>query len=222
MNNTYDSTNTVPTTEAGPPSDTTVGGQPPEATEADQPGTGVEQTPVDSGAPAPETRTWQPPMAYNNVPDELRAYPCCCWRYETREGTQKPSKVPYNPITGARADTSDPSTFAPFDEAVQALSTGHYNGIGVLITADLGAIDIDGCIGDDGQLSEMAADVVNTMEAYAEVSPSGRGIRILFRVPSNYIYNKARYYINNPPIHMEIYVAGATKKYVTITVICSP
>ena len=56
-NNTYDGTNAVPTTEAGPPSDDCVRGQqPPEANEADQHGTGVEQTTVDSGAPAPETR----------------------------------------------------------------------------------------------------------------------------------------------------------------------
>lgn len=175
MNNPYDGTNTVPTTEAGPPSDTTVGGQPPEANEADQPGTGVEQTTVDSSAPAPETRTWQPPMVmemqYDGLPPELRQYPCCCWRYETRDASGRLAKVPYNPKTGARANTSDPSTFASFAEAVQAYRSGGYNGIGVGIFDNIAAIDIDHCIGDDGRLSPMAENIIKIMAAYTEVSP---------------------------------------------------
>ena len=54
------------------------------------------------------------------------------------------------------------------------------------------------------------------MQSYAEVSPSGRGMRILF-LATGFEFDKARYYINNQKIGLEVYVAGATSKFVTVT-----
>ena len=97
------------------------------------------------------------------------------------------------------------------------MERGGYDGIGVGIFGALGAIDIDHCISDAGELSPMAADIVDMMDAYTETSPSGRGLRILFTVPEGFQYDKARYYINNQKAGLEVYIAGATKKYVTVT-----
>jgi len=150
-----------------------------------------------------------------NIPAQLRENGLfCCWRYEERDG--KPTKVPYNPRTGGKAQSTNPATFAPFSAALEVLRGGSYDGIGVGIFGTLGAIDIDHCIDDNGELSTMAFDVMNIMQGYTEVSPSGHGLRILFNA-SGFQYDKARYYINNQGAGLEVYIAGQTNKYVTVT-----
>ena len=152
----------------------------------------------------------------DNLPAALRETGLfCCWRYEQRDG--KPTKVPYNPRTGGRAQSTNPSTFAPLPMARESLERGGYDGIGVGIFGSLGAIDIDHCVSDAGELSEMAADIMQTMNAYTEYSPSGKGLRVLFAVPEGFQYDKARYYINNQRAGLEVYIAGITGKYVTVT-----
>lgn len=152
----------------------------------------------------------------DNLPAELRENGLfCCWRYEDRSG--KRTKVPYNPRTQGRAQSTNPATFSPLTTALETMERGGYDGIGVGIFDSLGAIDIDHCVDDNGQLSELARDVVATIHGYTEFSPSGQGLRILFTVPEGFQYDKARYYINNQRAGLEVYIAGATKKYVTVT-----
>ena len=126
-------------------------------------------------------------LTVKNLPAALRETGLfCCWRYEQRQ--DKPTKVPYNPSTGGKAQSTNPAAFAPLSKALWALgksleTPAPYNGIGVGVFGTLGAIDIDHCISDAGELSEMAADILETMQGYAEYSPSGKGLRILFTVP---------------------------------------
>lgn len=151
-----------------------------------------------------------------NLPATLRENGLfCCWRYEERDG--KRTKVPYNPKTGGRAQSANPDTFAPLNVALDAVQRGGYEGIGVGVFGSLGAVDIDHCMDDSGELSDMAFDVMSIMQGYTEVSPSGHGLRILFTVPSDFQYDKARYYINNQGAGLEVYIAGQTNKYVTVT-----
>lgn len=150
----------------------------------------------------------------DNIPTQLRTNGAwCCWRYENREG--KPTKVPYNPMTGGRAMSSNRSTFGSFEQAVFAQDMNGYDGVGIGIFDEIAAIDIDHCI-QDGVFSDLATQVCDIMNSYTEVSPSGQGLRILFRAPG-LTYDKEKYYINNQKIGLEIYVAGFTNKYVTIT-----
>lgn len=153
-------------------------------------------------------------MNLDTIPATLRENGLfCCWKYEKRNG--RLTKVPYTPGTGNRASTKDPATFAPLSEALEAV--GDYDGIGVGVFGDLGAIDIDHCISDNGELSEMAVDIMDTMQAYTEQSPSGHGLRLLFTVPPDFEYDKPRHYINKREIGLEVYIAGHTNKYVTVT-----
>lgn len=155
-------------------------------------------------------------IAVDNLPLQLKEQGLfCCWRYEQREGPDKPTKVPYNPRTGGKAQSTNPDTFAPLDVAM--VSVQGYDGIGVGVFGSLGAIDIDHCVDDAGQLSELARDVADMIHGYTEYSPSGHGLRILFTVPDDFQYDKARYYINNQKLGLEVYIAGATQKYVTVT-----
>lgn len=152
---------------------------------------------------------------WNNLPPSLlREGRFCCWKYEDRNGRR--TKVPYNPRTGGKAQSTNLDTFAPLDAALKALERDRYDGIGVGIFGEIGAIDIDHCIDDNGELSPTAFDVMDTMQAYTEHSPSGHGLRILFKA-TGFQYDKARYYINNQKLGLEVYIAGSTNKFVTVT-----
>lgn len=146
-------------------------------------------------------------MKLNNIPVELKEHNYwCVW---------KDKKIPYNPKTNACVRSNDPDTFADFGTACKALNSGNYTGLGIGIFNGIGAIDIDHCY-NNGELSDMAKDIINKMNSYTEVSPSGTGIRIIFTV-KDFEYNKEIYYIHNHKRKLEIYISGATNKYVTIT-----
>jgi len=151
----------------------------------------------------------------NNLPPQLRREALfCCWRYEERNG--KRTKIPVNPRTGGNAQSTNPATFAPLAEALAALERQQLDGIGVGIFGSLGAIDIDHCVDENGALSAMALDIIGIMGSYWETSPSGHGVRILFNA-TGFQYDKERYYINRQQLGLEVYIAGCTNKYVTVT-----
>ena len=78
------------------------------------------------------------------------------------------------------------------------------------------AIDLDHCIDVDGNYTQTAAEIIAMMHSYTELSPSGTGVHILFRA-DGFHYDTNRHYIMNRQAGIEVYVAGATNKYVTIT-----
>lgn len=152
----------------------------------------------------------------NNIPQQLKSSGLwCCWRYLKRDGQDKPTKVPFNPITGKPARSNDRSTFGRFEQATFALDMGQFDGLGIGIFDDICAIDIDHCV-KNGQISDMASEIINEMNSYWELSPSGSGVRILFKAPG-LNYDKSKYYINNQKLGLEIYAAGVTNKFVTVT-----
>ena len=141
----------------------------------------------------------------------------CCWRYEQRNGRK--TKVPYQPENGQCAKSNDVESFTSYTEAVQAKG---YDGIGIGIFDGICAIDLDHCISDSGFYSPAAAKVVSLMHSYTEYSPSGEGLHILFRA-KGFRYDTKRFYIMNHQAGIEVYVAGATSKYVTVTGnVCEP
>lgn len=76
-----------------------------------------------------------------SLPEEIRKNgKFCVWRFEN-VGERK-SKAPYNPITGEKAKSNDPESFAGFE---QVISTKGYDGIGIGIFDGFCAIDLDHC-----------------------------------------------------------------------------
>ena len=120
-----------------------------------------------------------------NIPEELRRRPqWVVWKLEQRDG--KPTKIPYIAGGVGKADTTDLMTWRTFDEAVQALGTGRYAGIGfVFCSGDpFTGIDLDGCRDPvSGELEAWATEIVASFGegAYAEVSQSGTGVHIIVR-----------------------------------------
>lgn len=88
------------------------------------------------------------------------------------------AKVPYSLETGARASTRDSKTWAPYSACAS-----HEN-VGFVFTAHdpYAGIDLDDCLDPTtGQLSFVARIVVRHLGSYAEVSPSGRGVKVVVR-----------------------------------------
>jgi AAA domain len=128
----------------------------------------------------------QPPIAtggrtVNAGVAELAAIPrWVCWKAVERDG--KPTKVPYTPA-GSKAKSTDPRTWSTFDECfAAAFVDGRHDGIGFVFTADddLAGVDLDGCV-EDGRVEPWAAEIVSGMASYAEISPSGTGVKLWIR-----------------------------------------
>lgn len=157
------------------------------------------------------------PVNFVNIPDVLKQTASfCVWKMEKRSG--RPTKVPYNPKTGAMARTNDPSTFADFNTAMKSYAIGGWDGIGYRVSEGIGAIDIDHCIREDGSLNDVAASILGIFpDAYFEKSPSGTGLRGFFRLSPDFAYDKTVYYINNRKHGLEVYLPGVTNRFVTVT-----
>ena len=112
--------------------------------------------------------------------------------------------------------SNSPSTFTSYQTAVKALERGGYDGLGVGVFNGLCAIDIDDCLDENGTPSPLARDIVSTMQSYTETSPSGRGVRIFFRA-DGFAYDRQRFFTMNAKQGLEIYVSGATSKFLTCT-----
>lgn len=107
------------------------------------------------------------------IPEELKAHPrwVCC----------TDNKLPIDPKTGRAADSTDPGTWADYSTAAAAVSPLGCRGVGFVLGDGFSGIDIDHCIDTvTGTVDERALAIVEAMQSYTEISPSGTGLHILF------------------------------------------
>src|ERR671910_1034403 len=105
-----------------------------------------------------------------------------CWRSEDRDG--KPKKFPSSPATGKKADRTVPETWTGYQEAVKACNEKGYGGIGFVFTSedDLCGVDLDKCLDPEtGEIEPWAWAIIEELNSYTEISPSGTGVHILVR-----------------------------------------
>lgn len=76
-------------------------------------------------------------------------------------------------------------------------------------------MDVDDCVV-NGTLDTRGQDIVDTLDSYTELSPSGNGIHI-FILADGFAYDSKRYYINNRNTHVEVYSPDVTGKFLTLT-----
>lgn len=115
----------------------------------------------------------------NAIPSTLRELDqWLIWRYETNS-KGKPTKVPYQAAHPARkASSMDPSQWSDYATAVRETNA---DGIGFVFTAATGmtGIDLDACIDPDtGEMEKWARRIVEQMDTYTEISPSGWGVKM--------------------------------------------
>ena len=115
---------------------------------------------------------------FNQIPAELKNTPhWILWRSEVRNG--KKTKVPYQ-INGEMAQSNNKRSWSTFPTIIKFYEQGDYDGIGFMFSKDdpFIGIDIDHCI-QEGALTSIAEDVIETVNSYTEYSPSGDGIHII-------------------------------------------
>ncbi|MFP3868958.1 MAG: hypothetical protein ACLFUU_12515 [Desulfobacteraceae bacterium] len=118
----------------------------------------------------------------NNIPAELREHPqWVTWRIEDRDG--KPTKIPYCPNNpGRKAEADDPHTWGTFEAAQSIAQQNGFAGIGYEFSSDdpYTGIDLDKCRDPEtGEIEPWAWAIINQVDSYTEISPSGRGVHIL-------------------------------------------
>jgi putative DNA primase/helicase len=119
----------------------------------------------------------------DNIPEEIRRRTqFVVYKLEERAG--KITKVPYIAGGVGKASSTESETWRTFEEAVQALRTGRYDGIGFVFSSGdpYAGVDLDNCRDPEtGELEEWAAEIVRDLDGYAEASPSGTGVHIIVR-----------------------------------------
>ena len=114
-----------------------------------------------------------------NIPKQIKEIPAwVIWRNDPQQG-----KVPYNANTnnGHKAKSTDPSTWASFDRAIEIYNFGGCDGVGFVVSENdpyIG-IDFDKCV-ENGAITDFKVkEYADKLNSYTEISPSGTGIRIL-------------------------------------------
>jgi hypothetical protein len=154
-------------------------------------------------APAISRPSETSPVVVANIPDELKhGVRHVCWRHE--EETKRP-KIPG---TLRNASSADPETWRSFARCVAMFEKRPdlHDGIGRMFAKDdeAAGVDFDDCRDPEtGQLSERAAQIIQMLDSYAEVSPSKTGVKVWIRAvlpagrrrkPGLEIYDRGRFF----------------------------
>lgn len=106
-----------------------------------------------------------------------------CWKLKFEGGKWK--KVPFDPKTGKFACVTDPSTWGTIDQAWKYYES-HKNagimGLGFVFTIDdpFTGIDLDKCRDPEtGIIAPWALEMLEKLNSYPEISPSGTGLHII-------------------------------------------
>lgn len=136
---------------------------------------------------------------FANIPQELKAL-------DQWVVAMKDSKIPFNANSGEAASSTNPDTWASYEEAAHRVDCLDADNIGFVFN-DNGYVGIDIDVGydEEGFVSTLGADIIDHCKSYTERSRSGRGFHILlkgelpFKGKNNLkgveIYKAARYFI---------------------------
>lgn len=130
------------------------------------------------------------PQALNvqpeNIPETLkRLNRWVVWSYEPKKPDFNDSwtKVPKT-VRGIKASVSQESMWSSFDAAFESYVAIGFDGVGFILGNGLHGIDLDDSRDPiTGELSALAQETLSKVAGYAEVSPSGTGIKII--TPTN-------------------------------------
>lgn len=129
------------------------------------------------------------------------------WKLQHREGSTKPTKVPYRATLKGHvpASSTNSDTWSSYAHAVFVAQQGGFDGVGFVFAGDgIVGVDLDGARDPDtGVLEGWAQEIVDRINSFTEVSPSGRGLHIFLRgaIPGTRrrrgpveVYEKHRYF----------------------------
>ena len=130
-----------------------------------------------------EERNSYSEFKFEIIPDELKTQAnWVCYRMETRFGQPKPTKIPYNPVTGHKAKANEPATWTAYETCVAAAERGEYAGVGFEFAPPYVGVDLDHCRdAETGEIEDWAQEIIAHLNSYTEASPSGTGVHIIIR-----------------------------------------
>ncbi|MDR3708731.1 MAG: hypothetical protein P4L33_10545 [Capsulimonadaceae bacterium] len=126
---------------------------------------------------------------FENIPDELKIHPRWTpWAYKDTDPGEEPKKLPLNANGRGGAKINHPETLVDYPRAVEAFENSQswtrgpgYDGLMFAIVEGDGfaGLDIDDCIDPDtGIIEQWALEIVEQLNSYTEISPSGTGVKI--------------------------------------------
>ena len=126
----------------------------------------------------------EPSHPFQEIPSELKLLPrWVCWRYRGRNGRLR--KVPVRADNGKQASVTQPGDWSTFETAIARMQRrSPPEGVGFVFAIEDGLVGIDlDCCRDKntGVVEEWALDIISRLATYAEVSPSGTGVKLVAR-----------------------------------------
>lgn len=121
------------------------------------------------------------PLTTEGIPTELKSLPqWVCWQWKDKRDGER-TKVPCT-TSGSPASSTNQETWTTFDDAYQAYRIFPVDGIGFVFTPEdpYCGLDLDDCIA-GGVLREPEGTYVKLLNSYTEISPSGTGVKVIFR-----------------------------------------
>lgn len=121
------------------------------------------------------------------------------WNPTKHSGAGGYDKPPINPYTLQDGKTNDPTTWTTYTQAAgnvgrtarhrdtkhkdergnAPLVSAAVEGVGLVLARGYCGVDLDGVLDENGNLAPFAARILNALDTYTEVSPSGRGLHCL-------------------------------------------
>lgn len=123
------------------------------------------------------------PVKLAGIAPELKSIEAwVMWRYVQRtkpSGEKVWAKMPMT-VEGRAASSTNPLTWTTYGDVVDTLIMDDtFDGIGLVLGADVQGIDLDDCRDlESGELNAFANEVLERVQGYTEVSPSGTGIKV--------------------------------------------
>lgn len=112
---------------------------------------------------------------YTNIPYELRELKQWVCANES-------SKVPMQATCLRPASSTNPDTWASFEDALWAVEHGYYDYLGFVFNDNgIVGIDIDDGYTAAGLMTQLATDILGSCNSYTERSKSGRGFHIFVK-----------------------------------------
>jgi len=154
------------------------------------------------------------PTAFNgdNIPATIKANNRWApWKAVFNDKRQKFDKIPCT-TTGYGLSTAKPERWYSYEQALEAFTHNPalFAGVGYVMTGPHGVvgIDLDGCVRDN-TIDDWALEVIETLASYTELSPSGKGLRILVegKIASDW---------TNHEVGIEVY-GGLEPRFLTVT-----
>lgn len=127
-----------------------------------------------------------PAPVWDQIPESLATrQQWLLWKFERKEGQEKPGKIPYYVGGGRRAggqgEDRDRMRLATLPVVRKAYDRGGWHGIGFAFLPGDGliGIDLDGQVEADGSFTERCRNIIAACASYTEISPSGKGVHII-------------------------------------------